>query len=219
MAKLNGLMGLVASGLALAMLPGVAQGQGQGVAPAPDQELVTRLHQLGQDEIAMAQLGQQRAVRDSVRSYAQMMERDHQAINNGLMAYAQSRNMDRLQVGERGGALEHGVLARAPLVNCAQSEFDYNYAAKTVADHQGALDAAAAARGLARDPALIAIINDNMTMLTAHLLAAQALQASIPAPPAPRLVPMPAFPAAVSRTQTGADVPPPAALLPGALAR
>jgi len=49
-------------------------------------------------------------------------------------------------------------------------------------------------------------------------VSAQALLQGIPAP-APRVVQLPAFPAGVSRTQTGADEPPPAALQPGALNR
>jgi predicted outer membrane protein len=207
-AKLYGLMGGIISGIGFLTAPVAAQGIG---ATGPDQELVTRLHQLGQDKIAMAQLGETRAVSDDVRTLAQTVERDQRAADNGLIAYAQRKNMDRIQVAEPGGALEHGVLARAPLVNCARDVFDYYFAEKMVADHQAAIDAAAAAERLARDPELKAVINDNLKVLTENLIAAQELQARIPTP-APRTLQLPAYPVSPSRTQTGADLPPPGTL-------
>ena len=51
--KLNGLMVVVVAGIGLPALPAAAQGRPTG----PDQELVGQLHQLGQDEIAMAAVG------------------------------------------------------------------------------------------------------------------------------------------------------------------
>jgi len=207
-AKLYGLMVGIISGIAFVAAPASAQAPG---ASGPDQELVTRLHQLGQDRIAMAQLGEARAVSDDVRTFAQTVERNQRATDTGLIAYAQSKNMDRIQVGEPGGALEHGVLARAPLVNCTREVFDYHFTETMVADHQAAIDAATAAERLARDPELKAVINANLKVLTENLVAAQELQARIPTP-TPRELQLPAYPVSPSRTQTGADIPPPAAL-------
>ena len=55
--KWSGLVVVVAE-IALLTLPVAAQERTNG----PDQELVTRLHQLGQDQIAMAQLGERQGV-------------------------------------------------------------------------------------------------------------------------------------------------------------
>ena len=206
MSKLNGLMVVVAE-IALLTLPVAAQEPAVG----PDQELVTRLHQLGQDQIAMAQMGQTRGVRASVRSFAERIERDHRATNNGLLAYAQSKNMNRPEVAEVGGALQHSTLALAPLANSPRDAFDYDFATRMVARQQAAIDAATAAERLARDPELRALIDNNLKMMTEHLVSAQELAAAIPAPAPPPLR-LPAYPAGVSRTQTGADEPPPAAL-------
>jgi putative membrane protein len=192
--------------VALMTLPVAAQAP----APAgPDQELVRRLHQLGQDEIAMAGMGESRGVRAGVRTFADRVERDHRAADERLMAYAARKNMNRTAVAEPGGALEHDTLAMAPLANCSRSEFDYNFASKMVADHQAAIDAAAAAERLAQDPELKALINGNIKMMTEHLLSAQELAAAIPAPAPARVLELPAYPAGVSRTRTGADNPPP----------
>jgi putative membrane protein len=208
--KLRGLM--VVAGIGLLTLPVAAQ-QPAAQAPqasGPDQELVTRLRQLGLDEIAAARMGQTRATRPNVQGFAERMERDHRAADDRLLAYATRKNMNRADVSAPGGALEHSTLALAPLANSTQSEFDYNFVAKMVADHQAAIDAATAAERLARDPELRSMIDADLKMMTEHLVVAQQLQAAIPAP-APRVVGLPAYPAGVSRTQTGADIPPPAA--------
>jgi predicted outer membrane protein len=166
----------------------------------------------------MAQMGEDRGVRDGVRTFASILAREQRATDDKLIAYAQRRNMDRVTVALPGGALEHSTLALAPLANTPANQFDYYFMNRVVADHQAAIDAATAASRLARDPELRALIGTVLLVQTQHLVSAQQLQAAIPAP-SPRVVQLPAFPGGVSRTQTGADEPPPAALQPGALNR
>jgi predicted outer membrane protein len=198
---------VVAGVLVLAAPPMAAQDR----PPAPDQELVGQLHQLGEDEIATAGLAETRAVSPRVLALAVELRRAHRIENSKLMAYAERKNMDTGVIERPGDALAHGVLARAPLANSRPDEFDYNFVWQVVADHQAAIDAAAAAQRLARDPELKAKIEGMMVMLTEHLIVAQEMLASMPAP-VPRIVPVPRQPPGVSRTQTGADVPPPGAL-------
>ena len=207
---------VVVGEVALLAMPAAAQDRSNG----PDQELVTRLHQLGQDEIAMAQLGERQGVGQGVRNFASALAAEQRALDNGLMVYAQQKNFPRAQVTEPGGALEHGVLQRAPIANSPPNQFDYRFMSQVVADHQGVIDAATAAQRLARDPQLKSLIGDVLALQTDHLVSAQEILATIPAPrPALNPVPLPAFPAGVSRTMTGADQPPPEALKPGALTR
>ena len=180
-------------------------------ANGPDEELVTRLHQLGQDQIRTAQMGETRGVRATVRDFAATVDREQRATDDKLVAYAERKGMNRVAVAQSGGALAHGTLANASLANSPGNEFDYAFATKVVADHQAAIDAATAAERLARDPELKALINEVLVMQTSHLVSAQALLGTIPAP-RPRVVQLPAFPSGVSRTQTGADVPTPRAI-------
>jgi len=200
--------------VAFLTLPVAAQDRANG----PDQELVTRLHQLGQDEIAMARLGEAQGVGDNVRTFAAALGREQAASDTKLLAYAERKGMDTDTVARRGGALEHGTLAQARVANTVSDQFDYNFMSKVVADHQAAIDAATAAQRLARDPELKSLIGGVLTIQTMHLVSAQEMLRAIPTP-SPRVLQLPAFPAGVSRTQTGADVPPPAALEPGALTR
>lgn len=213
--KWSGLVVVVAE-IALLTLPVAAQERTNG----PDQELVTRLHQLGQDQIAMAQLGERQGVSEGVRNFAAAAVTEQRASDNGLMVYAQQKNMDRVQVALPGGALEHGVLLRAPIANSPPNQFDYRFMSQVVADRQGVIDAATAAQRLARDPQLKSVIGDVIRLQSDQLVSAQEILAKIPAPkPTLNPVPLPAFPTSVSRTNTGADQPPPEALKPGALNR
>jgi predicted outer membrane protein len=207
LSRLKAFVVAVAAGvLVLTALPAAAQER----PSAPDQELVAQLHQLGQDEIATAGLAETRAVSPRVMVLAVELRRAHRIQNAKLMDYAERKNMNTAVIERPGDALAHGVLARAPLANSRPEEFDYNFVSQVVADHQAAIDAAAAAQRLARDPELKGTIGGLLVMLTEHLVAAQEVLAATPAP-TPRIVQLPAFPAGVSRTQTGADVPPPGA--------
>jgi predicted outer membrane protein len=206
--QLKGLLvGMVLAALVLPAVPAAAQGRPTG----PDQELVAQLHQLGQDEIATARLAEERAVSPRVTTFALTLAREHRVQNAKLLDYAERKNMNIDVIVRPGDAMAHGVLARAPLVNSRPEDFDYNFVSRVVADHQAAVDAASAARRLARDPALQAAIDGLLAFESDHLVSAQALLGTIPAP-SPRVVQLPAYPAPVSRTQTGADVPSPEAL-------
>lgn len=210
-------LAIVVAEVVLLTLPVAAQDRANG----PDQELVTRLHQLGQDEIAMAQLGESQGASEGVRNFAAALATEQRASDARLVAYAQQKGMDRVQVSLPGGALEHGVLLRAPIANSPVNQFDYRFMNQVVADHQAVIDAATAAQRLARDPQLRSLIGQVLALQSSHLVSAQEILARIPAPQPAALnpVPLPAFPTGVSRTRTGADEPPPAALQPGALNR
>lgn len=205
MGKLSGLL-VVLGGIVLLALPVAAQDRPTG----PDQELVAKLHMLGQDEIAMAKMGEARGVRPRVTSFAATIGRDHQVADQRLVGYANRKNMNLDEVANPGDALGHGPLAMAPVANSTRAEFDYNFVNKMVADHQAAIDAATAAQRLARDPELKDLIGGTLKVMTDHLVTAQELLAMIPEPPA-RVVQLPGEPAGISRTQTGADEPPAAA--------
>jgi len=188
--------------IAAAAPPGPAQVRPVG----PDQELVASLHQLGRDQIRTANLADARAASPRVLAFALTVQRDQRMANNRLEMYALRKNMNMDVVADPGEARAHGVLANAPLVNATQGEFDYRFMSRMVADHQASIDASAAAQRIARDPELKALLGIQMLMLSDLEASAQQLLAETPEPPA-RVVSQPAFPAGVSRTQTGADQP------------
>jgi predicted outer membrane protein len=201
--KLNGLM-VVVAGIVLWELPVAAQDR----PAAPDAELVGQLNQLGQETIAMAAVGEARGVRPDVKTFAAAVGREHRAMNNGWLVYAQRKNMDMAAFENPGDAMAHGVLALAPLRSGPRDQFDSAFVTRMVSQHQALLDASAAAQRLARDPELRATIGTLMVTAAQRLVSAQQLLAAIPEP-TPRVVQLPAYPSPVSRTQTGADEPPP----------
>src|SRR5262245_12924072 len=77
--KLNGVMLVVVAGIALGALPVAAQNRPTG----PDQELVMKLRQLGQDQITMAKLGETRGGRASVTAFTAKVQRDQRTLDNG----------------------------------------------------------------------------------------------------------------------------------------
>jgi uncharacterized protein (DUF305 family) len=206
MGKFSGLLVVVAE-VALLTLPVAAQPAPTG----PDQQLVGRLRELGQDQMAMARVGEARGVRADVRSVAGSLQRDQQVTDGRLVAYANRKHMDPAVIERPGDAMAHGTLVTAPLANTASAQFDYTFASRMVANHQAAIDAAAAAQRIARDPELRDLITDIMAQQSAQLVSAQELLAAIPTPP-PQIPQPPGEPSVVSRTNTGADVPPAAAL-------
>lgn len=207
MGKFSGLMVVLAE-VALLTLPVAAQQAPTG----PDQELVGRLRELGQEQVAIARMGEARGVRADVRSVAANVQRYQQAMDRGLVAYAQHKNMAPAVIADPGDAMAHGTLVTAPLANTNPEQFDYNFASRLVANHQAAIDAAAAAQRIARDPELRDLITDIMAQQSRYLVSAQELLAAIPVPP-PQNPQPPGEPAVISRTNTGADVPPAAALV------
>lgn len=206
MGKFSGLMVVLAEVLLLT-LPVAAQQRATG----PDQELVGRLRELGQEQVAIARMGEARGERADVRSVAANLARYQKAMDTGLVAYASRKNMDPRVIGDPGDAMAHGTLVTAPLANTNRVQFDYTFASQLVANHQAVIDAAAAAQRLARDPELRDIINDFLTQQSAQLVAAQELLAKIPTP-SPQVPQPPGGLPFPSWTNTGADVPPAAAL-------
>ena len=152
-----------------------------------------------------------RLLRSDPAAVAANLARYQKAMDTGLVAYASRKNMDPAVIADPGDAMAHGTLVTAPLANTNPPQFDYNFASRLVANHQAVIDAAAAAQRLARDPELRGIINDFLVQQSAQLVAAQELLATIPTPP-PQMPQPPGGLPFPSWTNTGADVPPAAAL-------
>jgi predicted outer membrane protein len=209
---------VLVAGLSLFSLPvsaqtGAAQPAAAQARPTgPDQELVGQLRQLGQDQIVTANVAEKHAVSPRVNAFAMTIRRDHRMATERLDAYAERKNMNMDAIVRPGNAMPRGTISNAQLAGSPPDEFDYRFMSRMVADHQAAIDAAAAAQRLARDPELKGLIGTELVMMADHQVAAQELLAQIPAPTPPRVLQLPAYPAGVSRTQTGADVPPPEAM-------
>jgi putative membrane protein len=187
------------------VLLGAREAGAQNRVNGPDQAIVTRLHQINQDEITLAQLGAARGNDAQLQTFATTMVSDHRAADAKLLTYAADHNMNLDSIARSPSAQAHGVDALLTAINSGGAEaFDYNFATKTVNDHQTAIDVADQASRMARDPALRALIGEMLPTLRMHLTMANDLVRRLPPPPA-RTVQAPGQPSGVSRTHTGAD--------------
>jgi putative membrane protein len=187
------------------VLMGAGQAGAQNRVNGPDQEIVTRLHQINQDEINLSQLGAARGNDAQLQTFATTMVNDHRAADAKLLTYAADRNMNLDSIARSPSAQAHGVDALLTAINRGGAEaFDYNFATKSVADHQAAIDVAVQASRMAKDPGLRALIEEMLPTLRMHLTMANDLVRRLPPPPR-QTVQAPGEPSGVSRTHTGAD--------------
>jgi putative membrane protein len=202
--------GVVMAAVLMCATVAVAQNR---VTNGADQEVVIQLRRLNLEEMTTARLAQAEGTDPKVKQFATHMLKAHEAADNQLVAYAARRNMNMATVKEAPVAQATGSLAMVDLTSAARGvPFDWVFARKMVSDHQGMIDAARQARRLTNDPELQKLLANQLGTMWEHLSMAEALQASLPEPP-PRVVQLPGEPAGISRTQTGADNPPPEAVI------
>jgi predicted outer membrane protein len=172
-----------------------------------DQEIVTQLHQQNQDAIAAARIAQERATRADVKSFAEKVVSDREAVDARLLAYAEREGMNIPEIRTAAGALPHGPLATARLATSAPDRFDVEFANAMVAREQANVDQAVQAETLARGPRLARVIRDLIPKLVGEQADAMALAAAVPTLPPPA-VQQPGDPSGASWTHTGADTRP-----------
>jgi predicted outer membrane protein len=194
---------LVISGAAVALLcAGSAMAQNR--VNGPDQTIVVRLHQINQDNVALGQMGAERATNPQVQAFANVMVREQREADDKLLTYASDQDMNLDTIARAPGAGPHGPDAARSAVSAGADTFDYNFVTKAAASYQAAVDVADQGSRLARDPALRALIATQLPSLRAKQAMAEDLARRLPTPRA-RAVQAPGEPSGVSRTQTGAD--------------
>lgn len=170
-----------------------------------DQGIVTHLHQTNQDLIAAAQVARDRASRAEVKEYASTVIQHREAADAKLMDYAHREGMNVSEIQGGAGALPHGPLATARLMNVSVDRFDATFASDMVAREQAAVDQAVQAQKLARGPQLAGLLaSDVIPTLRQEEARATSLTSALPSLPPPA-VQQPGEPSSVSWTNTGAD--------------
>jgi predicted outer membrane protein len=173
-----------------------------------DQAILRQLHQQNQATIAAARIGEERATRDDVRSYATSVIRQREVADGQLMEYAQGQGMNVPEVQTAAGALPHGPLAIARLTAATPERFDAEFAAFMNARAQADIDMAREAQRLAQGPNLSALIGENIVpRLADEQTGATTLAAALPPLPPPG-VQHPGDPSFASWTNTGQDLRP-----------
>ena len=142
-----------------------------------DLKLVQKIHDAHQKEIEMAQLAADKARSARVKSYARKLVDDHKAADRQLMSYASKKGMtSRLeQVATPPPADKEGTDMHARLMGETGAEFDHDFVATMVDDHDKAIEAVRTARDSAGDPRLRDLFNGLLPKLEKHRKMAQQL--------------------------------------------
>ncbi|MFP2929130.1 DUF4142 domain-containing protein [Pyxidicoccus sp. 3LG] len=145
------------------------------MAPTDEKALLERLHYANQQEIKLGQLAEKNAMNAEVKSFGSMMVKDHTAMDQKLMTYAQSKGMKLADMPKPMNDVEKKMMAQdkatmEELQVLKDAAFDSCYMAGQVGDHDATLGKVMAARqGMTNpDPQLTAMFQELMQKVPAH---------------------------------------------------
>lgn len=142
------------------------------MVPADEKAMLERLHHVNQEEIQTGKLAQQNGGSQDVKSYGEMLVRDHTAADQKLMSYAQQKG---LKLGEpkpmndverKATAAEKATLEK--LQSLKGAPFDSCFLASMVGDHDGVLGQLMAGQQHFTDAALTPLLQQHVQAVTQH---------------------------------------------------
>jgi putative membrane protein len=128
----------------------------------------------GMAEVGAGQMAQQKAVNQKVKDFASMMVHDHSAANDEVKTLAAKRNItlpDSVSDEKKQKAIELGKKTG--------KDFDKNFMATMVKDHEEAIDLFEKASGKVKDSEVKTFADNNLPKLRMHLDSAKAVQKAI----------------------------------------
>jgi putative membrane protein len=140
--------------------------------PADPKAQLERLHHINQQEIQLGRLAQQNAMSQDVKSYGEMLVRDHTSADERLMSYAQQKGFRlsepkpmndverRAMDAERANMEKFRVLKGQP--------FDASFLAHMVGDHDMALGKLMAAQQNVTDAGMTPLLQQHTQAVTQH---------------------------------------------------
>jgi putative membrane protein len=179
---------LVVGGAAFAQgtTQGATQGQGgKGMAkggmiehmgfmiPADEKAMLERVHHVNQMEIQLGRLAQQNGQSQDVKSYGEMLVRDHTAADQKLMTQAQQKGHKLAAEPKPMNDVERKAMAAhkanmEKLQALKGAPFDACFLALMVGDHDEALGKLLAAQQNVTDPALTPVLQQHVQAVSQH---------------------------------------------------
>ena len=142
------------------------------MVPADQRAMLERLHHINQTEIQLGRLAQQNAMSQDVKSYGEMLVRDHTSADQRLMSFAQQKGLKlsqpkpmndmerKVMAAERAAMEKFRVLKGQP--------FDAAFLAHMVGDHDMALGKVMAAQQHVTDAGLTPLLQQITQSVTQH---------------------------------------------------
>jgi putative membrane protein len=142
-----------------------------------DLKLVQTVHEANLKEIELAQLASDKAKSPQVKDYARKLVSDHKAADRQLLSYAEKKGMtSRLdQVADAPPKRDAAADMRARLMGETGAEFDHDFVATMVDEHDKAIEMVRTARDSATDSQLRDIFDGVLPKLEKHRKMAQQL--------------------------------------------
>jgi putative membrane protein len=144
------------------------------VVPNDEKAFLERLHYTNLKEIKLGQLAQQNATHPDVKSFGEMMVKDHTAADQKLMAMAQTRGLKLADMPKPMGDVEKKVMAadkanQEKLQALKGEAFDACYMSLMVGDHDETLGKVMAGQqGLTGNTELTAMLGNVSQSVTQH---------------------------------------------------
>jgi putative membrane protein len=160
--------------------PTAGNAEAQPVTPMTDGQILEITHTANVGEIDQAKLALSRTTDARVRSFAQMMVRDHSQADKKGMVVAKKAGVERTSSPASQSLVTDVDGATGTLKADARADFDKDYVATQVREHQSVLDAID--KTLLTDatsPDLKAYLSEVRAAVAAHLQHAQDLQSEL----------------------------------------
>ncbi len=141
-------------------------------APADEKAFLERLHHVNQEEIKLGKLAQQNGESQDVKSYGDMLVKDHTSADQQIMSLAQQKGLKlaevkpmddverRVMAAERASMEKLQVLKGQPFDSC--------FLANMVGDHDGVIGMTMAAQQGITDTALTPVLQQVSQTLIKH---------------------------------------------------
>lgn len=120
------------------------------MVPADPRAVLERLHHINQEEIQLGRLAQQNGMSQDVKSYGEMLVRDHTSMDEKLMSYAQQKGFTLAEprplndVERKAMAAEKASMEKLQVLKA--QPFDASFLAHMVGGHDMALGKVMAAQ-------------------------------------------------------------------------
>lgn len=143
---------------------------GRPQAADGDVRLLQKVHELNEQELKIAQLAADKARSSRVKSYARTLVNHHKAVQRQLLSYVTRRGLaNQLQQEVATQTPGSGVAdMHARLVGETGAEFDHDFVATMVDDHDRAIELVRSTRDSAVDPQLRDLFHGLLPKLEKH---------------------------------------------------
>jgi putative membrane protein len=149
----------------------VPAAESSGPLVGPDLEILKKLHQDNQTEIAMGRAAEARGSSSAVKTFGRKLVADHTAADKKIGAYLKAKKLDESIFT----AIKVDEPAEHDLDEHTGQSFDRNFCQKMIDGHMDVIDRVGKARDRTNDPELKKLLTSLLPTLQKHLKTARSL--------------------------------------------